>query len=88
MNVLTLDEILKKLEPIFQDVFDMPALVLKEELSASDIEEWDSLNHVRIISATEDFFRIRFSAEEIDSLTCVGEFAQLVIKKLSSQSLS
>ena len=85
MILLSLDEIMIKLESIFQDVFDMPGLVVKAELSASDIEEWDSLNHVRIISATEDLFGIRFTAEEIDNLNCVGEFTLLIMKKLSSQ---
>lgn len=88
MDLLTLDGIMTKLEPIFQDVFDLPDLILKAELSAAEIEEWDSLNHVRIISATEDLFSIRFTAEEIENLKCVGEFAQLVTQKLSSRTIS
>jgi acyl carrier protein len=84
MTAMTSADVLAKLQPIFQDVFDMPELALKPELSASDIEEWDSLNHVRIISAAEDLFSVRFSAQEIEDLTCVGDFAQLIAGKLAA----
>jgi len=83
-NAVKSEEVLARLQPIFRDVFDMPDLVLQPGLSAADIEEWDSLNHVRIVSAAEDLFSVRFSAQEIDSLSCVGDFAQLIAGKLAA----
>jgi acyl carrier protein len=48
------------------------------ELSAETVEEWDSLNHLRLITAVEKQFQIRLSMEEVISLTNIGDLAQVV----------
>jgi acyl carrier protein len=42
-------EIYSRLTPIFRDVLDDDALVPTPELTAHDVDEWDSLRHIRLI---------------------------------------
>lgn len=60
------NEILKKLNAIFIDVMDLDDdFVLSEDMSADDIEEWDSLSHIQLMVAIEKTFGIKFTAKEI-----------------------
>ena len=72
---------LQELSPIFQDIFDRDDIVLTRELSADDVEEWDSLSNIRLFVAIEQAFGVRFTSEEITSLRNVGELADLVGSK-------
>lgn len=54
------DEILAKIQDVFRDIFDDETVVLSAETTANDIEGWDSLEHINIISAIEDEFDIDF----------------------------
>lgn len=53
-------EILEKLNEVFHDVFDNNDIVVTEQTNANDIEEWDSLIHITLISAVEDEFDVSF----------------------------
>lgn len=75
------NNILSKLEPIFRDVFDDEEIVLTPEVNAESIDEWDSLNHIRLIVEIERCFDMRFSADEISQLENVGEMATLIHTK-------
>lgn len=74
-------DILAKLTPIFRDVFDDERIVVTPAMSAADIPEWDSLNHIRIVVAAEKAFGVKFTAAEIGDLANVGEFAALIRAK-------
>lgn len=67
------EEILEKLTAIFKDELDNDDLVLTNETTAEDIEEWDSLSHIQLIVAIEKAFKIRFTSSEIQSWNNVGE---------------
>jgi acyl carrier protein len=75
-------EIYAKLTPIFQDLFDVPELVLSPQLTAQDVEGWDSLNHIRLVLSVQKAFGLKFSALETSQLKNVGELAQLIAAKL------
>ncbi len=74
-------EIYMKLNTIFQDVFDDDELVVKPEMTAKDVEGWDSLSHVRLGLTVERAFNVRFSASDITGLKNVGELVDLVRAK-------
>jgi len=80
-----MDEIRNRLQNIFRDVFDDSSIVLQDEMSAKDIEEWDSLTHIQLIVTTEQQFNIRFMTAEIAELKNVGEFLKLIKKKLEGK---
>lgn len=69
---MTDDEILSRLTEIFQDIFDDEDIVLSDDTTASDIEEWDSLNQIKIILACEKAFDVRLNARDINTLENVG----------------
>ncbi|MBF0511764.1 MAG: acyl carrier protein [Candidatus Omnitrophica bacterium] len=79
-------EILKKLNGIFNQVLHDPAIVLKSETTASDVEGWDSLTHVQLIFAIEKEFKIRFSALEIQQFANVGDICQKIQERQGSRA--
>ena len=64
-------DILKKLEVIFRDVFDDEDIVLTNETTANDIEDWDSLA------------QINFDLEEVSKYKNVGDIVDAIEKKLN-----
>ena len=67
-----MEQILERLTNVFQDVFDDDSIVLTENSTADDIEEWDSLNQIKIILACEKEFDIKLNARDINTLESVG----------------
>lgn len=78
-------EIDAKLTTIFRDIFDDDAISLRPDMTAADVNEWDSFNHINLIVATEARFGIKFHTAEIESLKNVGHFEELIAKKLALQ---
>ena len=75
-------EILAKLQEIYRNVLDNEDIVLTNETTADDIEEWDSLTHVQLVVAIEKDFKIKFSSKEILSWQNVGDLVDCVANKL------
>lgn len=75
------------LQEVFRDVFDDPTIVLNENMSALDFDEWDSLQHINIIIATEKRMNIRFTTSEISRLKQpnqnIGTFVKLLEEKIN-----
>jgi acyl carrier protein len=78
-----MDPIYAKLTDVFHDVLEDDSLVLRPELTAEDVAEWDSLSHVRLILAVQKTFGIKFSAAQTANLKNVGELAELIRAKTS-----
>ena len=73
---------LEKLEEIMADTFDLDDLTVTRETTAADIEEWDSLSHIRLVVAIERAFKVKFTNAEIENLANVGELMDTVQAKL------
>ncbi|MDB5799935.1 MAG: acyl carrier protein [Rhodocyclales bacterium] len=73
-----------RLTEIFHDVFDDDSIVVTPELTASDIDEWDSLTHIRLVVSIERSFHLKFSAAEVGRLKNVGEFVELIRMKAAA----
>ena len=78
---MTRETVTEKLTEIFQDHFDDEDIVLRDDLTSEDIEDWDSLQHVRLILEIEREFGIRFAAGEASELKNVGHLIQSVLDK-------
>ena len=76
-------EIYEALNEIFCEVFDDPDLKITPEMSAADVPDWDSFNHINIIVASEIRFGVKFKTAELDQLENVGDFVSLLRDKLS-----
>ena len=75
-------DILKKLEVIFRDVFDDEDIVITNESNAAQIEDWDSLSHIRLVVAIEKQFDVKFAFGELQDLKNVGEMIDLIQEKM------
>ncbi|WP_040491406.1 acyl carrier protein [Ilumatobacter nonamiensis] len=76
------DEIRDELQAIFRDVID-DEVVITDELTANDVERWDSLAHINLIYAIEDQFGIEFTQAEMADMANVGELQRHVVRKLA-----
>lgn len=70
----------EKLTEIFRDVFDDETIEISNETTAADIEDWDSLTHITLISEIEDGFGVKFSMKDVLLLKNVGEMMDLLAK--------
>lgn len=77
------ETVMEKMTGIFRGVFDDEKLVLNDDMSANDIEEWDSLAQINLVLAIETTFNLKFRAVEIESLANVGEMADLIMSKIN-----
>jgi acyl carrier protein len=75
-------EVIIKLQEVFDGTF-LQKVVVTPGLSASDVEEWDSLTHVSLVIAVEQAFGIRFRVGETESANNIGDLADLIIKRLA-----
>ncbi len=76
-------EIVEIVNGIFIDVLDNDSILLTDETSAIDIEEWDSLNHIQLAVAIEKYFKFRFTSQEIQGWNNVGEMVNCICKKIA-----
>lgn len=76
-------DILARLTPVFQDVFDDDDLQPHATMTAGDVSEWDSLSHIRLIISIEKAFGVKFNAAEVGGLANVGDMISLIQKKLA-----
>lgn len=72
------EEILEKVNEIFQDVFDDESIVVTEETTADDIEDWDSLMHITLISEIEGEFGFKFQMKDVVGMQNVGEMLDII----------
>ena len=67
-----------KVQDIFKDIFEDDTLLVDENTTAEDIEEWDSLSHINLVGAIEKEFNIKFALGELQSMRNVGEMLHLI----------
>ena len=76
-------EIFEKLTEVFRDVFDDESIELGETTTAADIDDWDSLTHIMLLSAVEDDFGIKFDMKAVQGLKDVGAMVDLIQEELA-----
>lgn len=77
---MTREEVFVRLNAVFQDVFDDDSITVRDETTASDIEDWDSLEHINLMVSIEKAFGMRFSMAEVTGLKNVGEMVDVIMK--------
>ena len=79
---MTREEVISKLTVIFHDVFNDENIVLRDDMTAHDVEKWDSLTHMLMITKVEETFGIRFKLKELNKLKQVGDLIEIIGSKL------
>jgi acyl carrier protein len=71
----------RRLNRVFQDIFDDQSLKIADSMTAADVEGWDSLTHIDLIVQVEREFVIKLSTAEVRALKNVGDFVALIAQK-------
>lgn len=77
-------DVIAKLQTVFDNIFLEP-ITLTPQLSATEVDEWDSLLQISIVVAVESAFGIRFRVGEVEATRNVGEFADLISHRLAER---
>lgn len=80
---MTPDEILADLLAIFRDTFDDASIEISRATTADDVEGWDSLTHIQLVSAVEEHFGIKFKLMEIMKFNHVGDMCDCIAKHVA-----
>ncbi|WP_294413001.1 acyl carrier protein [uncultured Ruminococcus sp.] len=75
------NEILPRLNEVFRDVFGDSSLSVNENTTSADIEDWDSLEHINLITAVENEFGLRFKMREVSGMKNVGEMLAIIAER-------
>ena len=76
------EQVISRLVELMEDAFDEDDIAYSDDLTADDIEEWDSLSNVRFIVSVEQAFGVRFTVGEIEGFANVGELVDKIVEKL------
>lgn len=72
------EEIFEKLNQVFRDVFDDETITVNDATTALDIDGWDSLMHITLLSAVEDEFDVSFNMKEVVKMKNVGDMVDII----------
>lgn len=79
---MTREEVFKIVNEVFQDVFDDEDILVGEETTADDIEDWDSLEQINLIVLLEKKFNIKFKVTEVNTMKNVGEMVDKILERV------
>jgi acyl carrier protein len=74
--------ILEELQSIFREILDQPDLILTRQSNSNNVEDWDSLAHINLVTAIEKRYKIKFALAELQDLKDVGDMIDLIEVKL------
>ena len=77
------NEVHSKLTGIFRKTFNNDDLEISDDLTANDVENWDSLTHMLLITEVENAFSIKFRLKELNKMRNVGDFIDMIASKAS-----
>jgi acyl carrier protein len=76
--------IFERVNAVFRRVFNNPDINVNRETTAKDIQGWDSITHLDIITGMEEEFQIEITGFEVMNLNNVGDLLDLLAEKLSA----
>ncbi len=77
-EIMSREDILKKVNEVFHEVFEDDSIVVTEETVADDIEDWDSLMHITLVSEIENAFGFKFKMKDVVGMQNVGEMLDII----------
>ena len=76
------EDVFEKLNTIFRNNFDDESIMLTDDTSSSDIDDWDSLEQINLVVEIQDEFNIKFNIDEVNAMNNVGEMVDFIIQKI------
>ncbi len=80
---MTREQVLSEVQDIFRDLFDDESIVIEDSTTADDVEDWDSLEHINLITSIEKHFAIKFAMSEVTRFKNVGSMIETITAKVS-----
>ncbi len=77
---MTRQEVMKKLNDVFREVFDNEDIFVSESTTSADVKGWDSLMNITLIAEIEDVFDIHFAMADVTGMKSVGEIATKIME--------
>lgn len=78
-------EIILELKKILESILNHDNFEISDELSAIDVDGWDSLTHMIILTAIEKKFEVKFKLKELNKLNNLGTLIDLVGLKIADK---
>jgi acyl carrier protein len=82
---MTSSEVDSRIREVMAGVLDVEADAIADGFRRDDASAWDSMNHLRLISALEEAFGIRFTMKEVGEMESFGDLRQRVAERLQGQ---
>ena len=79
---MTRESVFEKLNEIFRNNFDDDEIVLNDETSSADIDDWDSLEHINLVVTIQDAFNVKFNIDEVNAMKNVRDIVDLILEKI------
>lgn len=79
---MTRENVLAKVNDIFHEVFDDDSIVVVESTTSEDVEDWDSLMHITLISEVESEFGFKFQMKDVVGMKDVGEMLDIIMANI------
>ncbi len=80
------EEVKEKVQNIFKEVFDED-LMVEEDTTADDVEDWDSFEHINLVVAMEKEFGVKFPMKKVVVLNNVGEMIDLILETMQEMGV-
>ena len=78
---MTRTAVYEKLNKVFRDVFDDDSITVNDATTTNDIEDWDSLEHINLMTSVQKAFKVKLTMGEISGLKNVGELVDILEKR-------
>lgn len=72
----------QRLEKVMRDTFDNQNITITDQMTANDVEEWDSLSHIELIINIETEFKLKLTVNDIINLKNVGDMISMIETKI------
>ncbi|MBQ4819567.1 acyl carrier protein [Aquimarina sp. MMG016] len=78
---MEIDTIKERVGEVLASILEHNNFEIHDELTAKDVDGWDSLSHMMIITKIEEEFGIRFKLRELNKLKNMGSLVSLIQTK-------
>lgn len=76
------DIIKNKISDVLESILEHNNFEMYDELTAKDVDGWDSLSHMMIITKIEEEFKIRFKLRDLNKLKNLGSLVSVIQAKI------
>ena len=74
------EEVYRRLNMVFQDVFDDDTIEVHDDTTAEDVDGWDSFEHINLVVAIQDEFSFKIPMGKVVTMKNVGEMVDIILE--------